>query len=127
MSPIIKQRLSRFRNIFFREKYRFDQGNAFLVFLNFTLLVISLVRQSHGNENMILYYIILGFIGTWILGYFLDKVVRVQDAQEKIAFKRSPIWQENFNHHHNHKSKINEVNKKLEKIEKIVKEIKSEN
>jgi hypothetical protein len=127
MSPIIKQRLSRFRNIFFREKYRFDQGNAFLVFLNFTLLVISLVRQSHGDKNMILYYIILGFIGTWILGYFLDKVVRVQDAQEKIAFKRSPIWQENFNYHHNHKSKINEVNKKLEKIEKIVKEIKSEN
>jgi len=126
MSPIFKPKISGFRNLFFREKYRFDQGNAFLVFLNFTLLVISLVRQSHGNENMIAYYIFLGFLGTWVLGYFLDRVVRVQDAQEKIAFKRSPIWKENFIHHDKHNNKIIEVYKKLDQIEKIVEEIKEE-
>lgn len=126
MSPDIRQKLSSFRNIFFREKYRFDQGNAFLVFLNFTLLVVSLVRQGNGNEHLVFYYVILGFAGTWVLGYFLDKVVRVQDAQEKIAFKRSPIWKENFSHHNLHKTKINEVHKKLEQIEKIVEEIKED-
>lgn len=127
MSEIFKQKLSKFRIHFFREKYRFDQGNAFLVFLNFTLLVISLVKQSHGNESMVLYYILLGFIGTWILGYFLDKVVKVQDAQEKVALKRSPIWKENFNHHLKHKDKIDQVHKKLDQIEKLVEEIKESN
>lgn len=120
MSPQIKRKLSRFRTFFFREKYRFDQGNAFLVFLNFFLLVTSLVRQSQGNDNMVVYYVVLGFTGTWILGYFLDKVVRVQDAQEKVAFKRSPIWKENFSHHNHHKSKIEEVNDKLERLERLI-------
>lgn len=124
MGPIVKQKLNKFRSIFFREKYRFDQGNAFLVFLNFSLLVISLVKQSNGNQSMILYYVVLGFFGTWILGYFLDKVVKVQDATEKITLKRSPIWKENFDHHGNLDQKISEVNRKLEKIEQLLAEIK---
>lgn len=123
MTELIKRKLSRFRTIFFREKYRFDQGNAFLVFLNFSMLVMSLVRQSNGKQNMIFWYVLLGFTGTWVLGYFLDKVVRVQDAQEKIAFKRSPIWKENFNHHDIHYKKIEEVHKKIDNLEKIIKEI----
>lgn len=120
MSPILKQKLSRFRILFFREKYRFDQGNAFLVFLNFALLVISLVKQSNGKESMIIYYVLAGLFGTWLLGYFLDRVVHIQDAQEKIALKRSPIWKENFNYHNNHKSKIEEVYEKLERIEQLL-------
>lgn len=120
MSPIIRQKLSRFRIIFFREKYRFDQGNAFLVFLNFSLLVISLVHQSNGRASAIIYYVLSGLVGTWLLGYFLDRVVHVQDAQEKIALKRSPIWKENFNYHDNHKSKIEEVNERLERIEQLL-------
>jgi len=45
MTKRIRKNLSVFRSVFFREKYRFDQGNAFLVFLNFALLVISLVTK----------------------------------------------------------------------------------
>jgi len=124
MTEIIKQKLAIFRYSFFREKYRFDQGNAFLVFLNFTMLVTSLVRQSHGNQSMIAWYVVMGFTGTWILGYFLDKIVRVQDASERVAFKRSPIWKENFNHHNQINRKIEKINRKVDTICRLVQEIK---
>lgn len=123
MSEAIKEKLGMFRNTFFREKYRFDQGNAFLVFLNFTMLVTSLVKQSHGNQSLVAWYVVLGFTGTWILGYFLDKIVRVQDASERVAFKRSPIWKRNFDHHSQINRKIENINKKIDNIHKLVKDI----
>ena len=114
--------LSQARKIFFREKYRFDQGNAFLVFVNFSLLVASLVTQNSGNSSFIKYYIAGGLLGTWLLGYFLDRVVRVQDIQEKVYLKRSPIWQENFSRHEDHDRKLEVLIKKLEKIESRIEE-----
>lgn len=122
MTKKIRRNLSAFRSVFFREKYRFDQGNAFLVFLNFALLVVSLVHQGNGNSQMIKWYIILGFAGTWLLGYFLDRVVRVQDAQEKIALNRSPIWKENFERHDMQHEKLSSIYNKLDEIEKLLKE-----
>lgn len=130
MSSQTREKLMKFRSAFFREKYRFDQGNAFLVFLNFSLLVISLVKQSNGNSQMISWYVLLGFLGTWILGYFLDRVVKVQEASEKVVLKRSPIWKVNFDHHDDLNQKITSVddkiedkiyflNQKLDRIEKI--------
>jgi len=124
MTEIIKQKLSEFRYSFFREKYRFDQGNAFLIFLNFSLLVISLVKQNNGNPSMIAWYVIIGFAGTWLLGFYLDKIVRVQDISERVAFKRSPIWKENFSHHSQINKKIEKINKKINNIHRLVEEIK---
>ncbi len=113
----ISESLLNFRKNFFREKYRFDQGNAFLVFVNFALLVASLVRQSNGNVDSIKYYVIAGLFGTWFLGYILDRVVRVQEIQEKVILKRSPIWKENFQHHDDHNEKLGQLVERLEKIE----------
>lgn len=112
----VKKQLSTFRQHFFREKYRFDQGNAFLVFLNFSLLVTSLVKQSNGDQNMIIWYVILGFLGTWLLGYILDKFIKVQDAQEKVAVKRSPIWKKNFDHHETIDQKLDDLHEKIDLI-----------
>jgi len=109
--------LSSFRKTFFREKYRFDQGNAFLVFLNFALLVVSLVHQGNGDMSWIKYYIIGGFLGTWFLGYILDRVVRIQDIQERVALTRSPIWQENFANHDKQNEKLELLIARLERIE----------
>lgn len=110
--------LSSFRKAFFREKYRFDQGNAFLVFLNFSMLVVSLVRQGEGNTQWVKYYVIAGFLGTWFLGYILDRVVRIQDIQERVALTRSPIWQQNFDNHEKQNEKLEMLIARLEKIEK---------
>lgn len=115
---LFRDRLSRFRIVFFREKYRFDQGNAFLVFVNFALLVASLVRQSGGDSSLIKQYVIAGLFLTWFLGYLLDRVVKVQDAQERIALKRSPIWQKNFERHDNLDLKIDQLLVKVDGLEK---------
>jgi len=114
----IREDLSRFREIFFREKYRFDQGNAFLVFLNFSLLVATLIRQYEFDTSYIKYFIALGLIMTWFLGYILDNVVKVQEIQEKILLKRSPIWQEAFSYHNRHEKRLEKLTEKLERIEK---------
>ena len=103
---IIKDRLTKFREQFFQEKYRFDQGNAFLVFINFTLLVVTLVKQFGGDVSMIKYYVASGLLVTWLLGYFLDRFVRIQDIQEKVVLERSPIWKEIFIRHAQHDRKL---------------------
>jgi hypothetical protein len=118
MKQKLKDGLTQFRHNFFREKYRFDQGNAFLVFVNFALLVATLVNQSNGNSDHIKYYVLAGLFGTWFLGYILDKVVRVQDIQERVILKRSPIWKENFDRHDGHNEKLENLINRLEKIEK---------
>jgi hypothetical protein len=118
MKQKLKDGLTQFRDNFFREKYRFDQGNAFLVFVNFALLVATLVNQSNGNSDHIKYYVFAGLFGTWFLGYILDKVVRVQDIQERVILKRSPIWKENFDRHDGHNEKLENLINRLEKIER---------
>jgi uncharacterized membrane protein YebE (DUF533 family) len=103
--------------LFFREKYRFDQGNAFLVFVNFGLLVATLVNQSGGNKAATKFYVLYGLLATWLLGYILDRVIKVQDAQEQIALKRSPIWQENFQRHDQLEEHMRALHTKLERLE----------
>jgi len=105
---------------FFREKYRFDQGNAFLVFFNFSLLVISVVKQYGGSQSSIPIYVTAGLFGTWFLGYVLDKFIKVQDAQERVALKRSPIWKENFNRHDEHNKALREAIQRLEDLESLI-------
>lgn len=114
----IKQSLGKFRQAFFREKYRFDQGNAFLVFVNFSLLVYTLLRLTENDTRYLFLFIIIGFFSTWSLGYFLDKVVRIQEIQEKISLERSPIWQEAFAYHSRHQQKLEKLTDKLERLEK---------
>lgn len=120
MTANTKIRLNRFRMAFFREKYRFDQGNSFLAFVNFSLLVIGLVKSSGGNQSMIPTYVAIGFVGTWFLGYFLDKVVRIQEAQERVSLKRSPLWQDNFDHHGEHNKKLEMAYEKILLIEETL-------
>jgi len=114
----VKHGLEDFRQTFFREKYRFDQGNAFLVFVNFSLLVVSLIKQSGSGDQYIPLYVGGGLFMTWFFGYILDRVVQVQDIQEKIILKRSPIWKENFEHHGAQSEKLEKLINKLDELEK---------
>ena len=124
MTKQAREKLGKIRMGFFREKYRFDQGNGFLTFVNFSLLVIGLVKSSGGNQALIPTYVILGFLGTWFLGYILDRYVRIQDAQERVALKRSPLWQDNFDHHDEHNRKLEKLYEKMLLIEeKILREM----
>ena len=113
----IRPYLWEFRKSFFREKYRFDQGNAFLVFINFALLVTSLVIKNGGDGSNIKYFILIGLVGTWSLGYFLDRFVKSQEIQEKTMLQRSPLWKENFTDHDEQNDKLERLIERLEKVE----------
>jgi hypothetical protein len=113
----IKPYLLDFRKSFFREKYRFDQGNAFLIFVNFALLVANMVTMNGGNVSNTKFFIVLGLGGTWLLGYFLDRIVKVQEIQEKTTLSRSPLWQDNFTDHENQNEKLERLIERLEKVE----------
>jgi hypothetical protein len=54
---------------------------------------------------------------TWLLGYFLDRFVRVQDIQERVVWERSPIWKEIFQRHNEHDRKFEKLLNRLEKLE----------
>lgn len=118
----IKPYLLEFRKSFFREKYRFDQGNAFLVFVNFALLVANLVMKNGGDGSYIKFYILMGLGGTWLLGFFLDRIVKVQDIQEKTSLQRSPLWKENFTDHDEQNGKLERLIERLEQVEDKIEE-----
>jgi len=118
----IRPYLWEFRKTFFREKYRFDQGNAFLIFVNFALLVTTLVTKNGGGGSNITYYIFFGLAGTWFLGYFLDRFVKIQDIQERTVLQRSPLWQDNFTDHEKQNDKLERLIERLEKVERKLEE-----
>lgn len=104
--------LAMLRQQFFRQKYRFDQGMAYISIINFGLLVLvasDKLKAILGLGNISgfsVMFLIASFVGIWILGYFLDVVVKQQYMTEMEITARSPAW--------------NKVYRELEEIKKEV-------
>jgi hypothetical protein len=94
----LRIRLARWREFFFAQKYRFDLGQSFLVVINFTLLIITASDKLQiffgipRLRSLLILLIPLGFIGVWLFGYFMDKVVRAAQMAERQSMKRSEVW-----------------------------------
>ena len=94
--------LRKVRQFFFAQKYRFDLGLQFMVFVNFVLLVITAsdkLKQWLGIERiseLVLLFIPAAFVGTLLFGYFLDKIVKMQTQTEEQYGQRSPLWRKTF-------------------------------
>lgn len=90
------------RRVFYSQKYRFDLGLQLLTFVNFALLVITAsqtLKSFFGIgkiTDLLIISLPLAFIGVWIVGYFLDTVVKQQQQTEEEYSKRSILWQKNF-------------------------------
>ena len=100
-SLVIKQ-LRAARDFLFAQKYRFDQGLQFLVFVNFALLILTasdklkVIFGLNRISEVAALMVVLGFVGTWAFGLFLDKIVHSQQSTESETLKRSLLWQRNF-------------------------------
>jgi len=104
----LRMRAARWRELFFSQKYRFDLGQSFLVILNFTLLIIT------ASDKLMIFFgiprlrelmvviIPIGFLGVWLFGFFMDKIVRAGQMAERQSVKRSEVWQ----HHHEQMDRI---------------------
>jgi len=91
-------RLAKWREVFFAQKYRFDLGQSFLTVVNFTLLIIT------ASDKLMIFFgvprlyslvvalVPLGFVGVWLFGLFMDKVVRAGQMAERQSMRRSEVW-----------------------------------
>ncbi len=91
-------RLAKWREVFFAQKYRFDLGQSFLVIVNFTLLIITASDKLQiffgipRLRSLLIVIVPLGFIGVWLFGFFMDRVVRAAQMAERQSIKRSEVW-----------------------------------
>ena len=98
-SSRLRMRMARWREIFFSQKYRFDLGQSFLVILNFTLLIITASDKLMiffgipRLRELLVVIIPIGFLGVWLFGFFMDKIVRAGQMAERQSIKRSEVWQ----------------------------------
>ncbi len=112
-------RLARWRETFFAQKYRFDLGQSFLVVVNFTLLIITasdklMIFFGIDRLRSLLGVIIpLGFVGVWLFGYFMDRVVRAAQMAERQSMKRSEVWRE-------HREQMDRLEQELSAIRAVV-------
>ena len=90
-----KDTLKSMRKSVLEQKYRFDLGRQFLVYVNFALLIIAasdkikLVIDVSTTELLII-LVPLCFVATYLLGYILDKFVKFPQASQMVEAKRSP-------------------------------------
>jgi hypothetical protein len=115
MEHSTRQKLARWREVFFAQKYRFDLGQSFLTVVNFTLLVITAsdkLMTFFGVPRLyalVFALVPLGFIGVWLFGLFMDKVVRAGQMAERQAVRRSEVWTD-------HNEQMNRLEKDLTEI-----------
>lgn len=80
----------------FNQKFRFDMGQSFLSFINFTLLLITAsdkIKNFFGIERtgfMVVIAVISGYGCVWLFGLFLDKVVRYHQHLSDTQVLRNP-------------------------------------
>ncbi|MFA5834354.1 MAG: hypothetical protein WDA22_12835 [Bacteroidota bacterium] len=117
-------RLARWREVFFAQKYRFDLGQSFLVILNFTLLIITASDKLQiffgipRLRSLLIVIVPLGFIGVWLFGYFMDKVVRAAQMAERQSVKRSELWTK-------HNEQMNRLEEEMKSIRGLLEQKKS--
>ena len=117
-------RLARWREVFFAQKYRFDLGQSFLVVINFTLLIITASDKLQiflgipRLRSLLIVIVPLGFVGIWMFGYFMDKVVRSAQMTERQSLKRSELWS-------THNEQMDRIESQLRQLRELVEHPKS--
>lgn len=120
-SSQIRLRLARWREIFFSQKYRFDLGQSFLVILNFTLLIITASDKLMiffgipRLRELLVVIIPAGFLGVWLFGFFMDKVVRAGQMAERQSVRRSEVW-------NRHNEQMDRMEQQLAELRQLIRE-----
>ena len=115
----LRQRLARWREFFFAQKYRFDLGQSFLVIINFTLLIItasdklSIFFGIPRLRSLILLIVPVGFLSVWFFGFFMDKIVRAAQMAERQSMKRSEVWSR-------HNDQMDRIEKELQEVKSLL-------
>ena len=118
--------LTGLREWFFAQKYRFDLGLQFLVFVNFALLIITAsekLKAVFGLEHiteLLMVLLPLGFFGAWGFGWFMDSVVKAQTQAEFESGKRSPLWQKSFQASEETRKEVRDLKREIKRLARLV-------
>lgn len=88
-----------FRDWLYEQKFRFDRGQQFMVFINFSLLVITTSKVLGFSGWLVLILVPVAFVSVWAFGWFVIEVTRGVEKEEREFLKRSWGWkkhEENF-------------------------------
>jgi uncharacterized membrane-anchored protein YitT (DUF2179 family) len=77
----------------FNAKYRFDLGLQLLVFINFSMMCATTLKVFGIRGWFVLPLIVLAFLLVWLMGYVLDKYIRMQRKTEQQSMERSYAWE----------------------------------
>ncbi len=94
--------LRNIRDFIAEQWFRFSVGLQLLSIVNFALLVIATSDKLRNavpltyTSELILLFVPAAFLFAWVAGYIMEGVVKLPQAREKAAIKRSPAWQEVF-------------------------------
>ncbi len=117
----VRVRIARWRETFFAQKYRFDLGQSFLVVANFTLLIITASDKLQiffgipRLRSLLIVIVPVGFIGVWLFGYFMDKVVRAAQMSERQTVRRSEVWTR-------HNEQMDRIENEMREIRRMLEE-----
>lgn len=119
MKQSFREKLARWREVFFAQKYRFDLGQSFMVAANFTLLLITASDKLQiffgipRLRSLLILIVPLGFLAVWFFGYFMDRIVRAGQMAERQAMKRSEVWVQ-------HNAQMDRVEKDLGDLRRLL-------
>jgi hypothetical protein len=119
MKQSFREKLARWREVFFAQKYRFDLGQSFMVAVNFTLLLITASDKLQiffgipRLRSMLILIVPLGFLAVWFFGYFMDRIVRAGQMAERQAMKRSEVWVQ-------HNTQMDRMEKELGELRRLL-------
>jgi len=80
----------------FTQEYRFRLGQSFLVFVNFSLLVtaasskLEWISGLGRTRHVLLLLVPLAFVGVWVCGWVMDRIVNAPKEQARISNNRNP-------------------------------------
>ena len=91
-----RNKMASLRDWLWEQKFRFERGQQFLVFVNFGLLMLIASNQlkTWGLPRWAVYLMIpIGFFGMWLFGWFVVEKARGYAKDEAEQLKRSPAWE----------------------------------
>lgn len=81
------------------EKFRFEIGKQYLVYINFALLIVAASREIQNYIDVSTpVLVVLGvpaaFVGSWVLGVFLDRLFNFPGLEMEVKTRRNPHMKE---------------------------------
>jgi hypothetical protein len=108
-------KLAKARDFFVRWFYRFTLAAGFMTIINFAYMSKG-IQIKELSDFPWWSLVVLAISMMLALGWFLDRVVKFAQANEREGWKRSVIWQEQF-------KRMDEMKKMLKDLQEQIKSL----